>query len=399
MTTTPSTNNQATLSCVNSDFTSPDSISGDAPDLTPNVINLSDNLQLIPISSLNLQVNNNYGDSPNTNKLPQSNPHEATGTCQITGSVLHPYLTLEPYHPEESITLNYSDLGDLLTNYNTLPTHIQHKVRSISDKLRTKASDFWYDGYYPQTSLISLVESNVSQSVCRCGFKPGRSVSSPGLCHKPRLCLKCASLEARKSLNVFKPNFHNHSWGFLTISFHGDLPYSSTTSPADWWRYWDATGYGVRQLRKSGYIQGAILREEIKINSIAPIRVLPHLHAIVSSPDVSDGVIDELGFDVYSYLDTDGDGVALLPSIRFQPLLTEDDFERVWFYIYKPTLFYDAYLGKWNDDATPQAKSCLNRSMHEAIDATIHIPFRRRQIHYLGNMRSSNRDFIGVLEN
>ena len=396
---TPSTDNQTTLPCLNPALTSPVCHSEDAADLTPNLINLSDNLQEAPISSLSLQVNNNYGDSPNTNNSPQSNPHEATGTCQITGSDLHPFLTIESHHPEESITLNYSDLGDLLINYNTLPTHIQHKVRSISDKLRTKASDFWYEGYYPQTTLISLVESNVSQSVCRCGFKPGRSVSSPGLCHKPRLCLKCASLEARKSLNVFKPNFHNHSWGFLTISFHGDLPYSSTVSPAEWWRYWDATVHGVRQLNKAGYIQGAILREEIAINSIAPIRVLPHLHAIVSSPDVSDGVIDELGFDVYSYLDAQGEGVELLPSIRIQPLLTEDDFERVWFYIYKPTLFYDAYLAKWNDDATPQAKGCLNRSMHEAIDATIHIPFRRRQIHYLGNMRSSNRDFIGVLEN
>jgi hypothetical protein len=137
------------------------------------------------------------------------------------------------------------------------------------------------------------------------------------------------------------PDFHHHTWGFLTVSFHGDLPYSSTVSPAEWWRYWDATGF----------IQGAILREEIKINSIAPIRVLPHLHAIVSNPDVSNSVIDELGFDVYSYLDAQGERVKLLPSIRFQPLLTEEDFEKVWFYIYKPTLFYDAYLAKWNDDA------------------------------------------------
>ena len=346
--------------------------------------------------TLNLQVTNNYGDSSRTSPPLLSDNHEPNDTRQITSTCSHPYLTVEPHYPETSQTLNYSDLNGLLLNINMLPVHIQSKVRTIADKVRTQPDDFWYDGYYPQTSLISLSESKISQSVCRCGFKPGRNFTSPGLCHKPRLCLKCARIEARSSLDVFKPHFDQHSWGFLTVSFHGNLAYSPTTSPAQWWRYWDASSMSVRNLRKFGHIQGAIIREELAINAIAPIRIIPHVHAIVSYPDITQSVQDELAFDVYSALENAGEDAPLHPSVHFEPLLTEMDFVRVWHYIYKPTLFYSAYEAKWNDDATPHAKNCLNQSMRTAIDAAIHIPSGRRQTHYLGNMRSGRRDFIGI---
>ena len=350
------------------------------------------------ISYPNLQVTNNYGDSLNEDFTTLSSLGVANGSCQVTCQNVRPYLELEPYHCEGQITLNYSDLGELLTNFSSLPTHLQYKVRAIWDKQRTKSRDFWYDEYYPQTTLISLLEDQVSYSICCCGLKPQRAVKSPGLCHKPRLCWKCASLEAQKSLNVFKSNVSHCSWGFLTISFHGDLPYSTTASPDEWWRYWNAAVHGVRILHQDHHIQGAILREEIKINSIAPIRVLPHLHAIVSQPDIGEGTIEGLAESVQSYLEEQGEELALPPSIQFKPLPTEDDVEKVWFYIYKPILFYEAYNAKWNDNATALVKERINRSMREAIEAVINIPFGRRQIHYLGNMRSTRRDFIGVTQ-
>ena len=210
--------------------------------------------------------------------------------------------------------------------------------------------------------------------------------------------MKCARLEARKSLDVFKPHFDQHSWGFLTISFHGNLRYSTTDSPAQWWSYWDAASECLRGLRKDGCIQGAIVREELSINSIAPIRVLPHVHAIVSYPDITSTVIDALIFDVHHALEASGEDNPLHPSIDFKPLVAEADFHRVWEYVYKPTLFYSAYDAKWDDDAPPQAKAILNHSMRDAIDAAIHIPYMRRQTHYLGNMRSASRDFIGVTQ-
>jgi hypothetical protein len=89
MTAKPSINNQATLHCVNADFTSSACTSGDAANQTPNVINLSDNLQgdilqKAPISSFSLQVNNNYGDSLETDNSVLSNHEETNGTCQIS---------------------------------------------------------------------------------------------------------------------------------------------------------------------------------------------------------------------------------------------------------------------------------------------------------------------------
>ena len=347
-------------------------------------------------SLLSLQVSNIYGDSSRIHAAPSLLKHEANPTCQFTTTQHSPHLTVERYDPENSYTLNYSDLGQLVSNINSLPPHIQHKVRTIADKQRIKSNDFWYDGYYPQTTLISLSESKISQSVCRCGFKPRSSFASPGLCHKPRLCLKCARLEARKSLKVFRPLFGLHRWGFLTISFHNNLLYSRTVSTTQWLRYWDAASASVTNLRKQGFIQGAIVREELAINSIAPMRVLPHIHAIVSYPDITDSVKYTLASDVNSALQAAGEDAPLIPSIHFGALSTEEDFVRTWEYIYKPTLFYEAYSAKWDDEAMPRAKKCLNRSIHEAVEAAIHIPHGRRQIRYLGNMRSGTRHFIGV---
>jgi hypothetical protein len=347
-------------------------------------------------TSLNLQDYNNYGDSPSTpNTAFQYS--ENTSKYQVTSTEVAYYLCLEPFDSNASLNLNYADLGELLEHFNSLPAHVQQKVSAITDKQRTKPREFMYDGYYPQTTLISMLEDTVATSVCLCGFKPGSARRSPGLCHKPRLCWKCASLEARKSLDVFKPNFHNHSWGFLTVSFHGDLSYSTTGSASEWCRYWDASTKGVRELRKDRHLDGAIIREEMKFNSIDPIRVLPHIHAIIPQGELSEVAIQELTDFIQSYEDADGGTIDLQPSIRFKPLLTEVDFEKVWFYIYKPTLFFSAYYARWNDLASPEVKQRINRSAREAIEAAINIPFQRRQIHYLGNMRSAQHDsFIGV---
>ena len=70
-------------------------------------------------------------------------------------------------------------------------------------------------------------------------------------------------------------------------------------------------------------------------------------------PDIGEGAIEQLAESVQSYLEEQGEELALPPSIQFKPLLTEEDVEKVWFYIYKPTLFYEAYNAKWDDNATP----------------------------------------------
>jgi len=344
---------------------------------------------------LNLQLSNNYGSS-HSSLFPNL---EQTNDCQFTSHAVSPILEIQRHHSNHAITHNYSDLGELLTHFGSLPTHTQQNVRAIADKQKLKPRDFQYNGYYPQTALVSMLESTLARSVCFCGLKPGKAVRSPGLCHKRNLCWKCADWEARKSLKAFKPVFNSHSWGFLTISFHGDLPYSLTESPTQWINYWNASFHGLKNLYKTGHIGGAISREEIKINSIAPIRILPHLHAIVSEQDITEAVMDELQFDVHSYLEALEPDSSLVPSIDFKPIPTEKDFETVWHYIYKPTNLYEAYETQWRDDATPSEKEALNSSIYDTINAVIQIPHGRRQINYVGHMRSNNRDFIGISQN
>jgi hypothetical protein len=81
--------------------------------------------------------------------------------------------------------------------------------------------------------------------------------------------------------------FDEGPWAMFTFSFTGNLPLDFTSAVAtplshiDLVTYWDAIRHAVRRMLEEGIIRGAVLAEEIHLDSLMPVAlVTPHSHVL-----------------------------------------------------------------------------------------------------------------------
>ena len=309
------------------------------------------------------------------------------------------HYTLTDYiDPDASSHLNHASLFELLEHQNLLSFEKDRNVSVLNQKRLNHPAKYPYEGYYAQCGLISLLEQNLATQVCMCGVKSKaiNGINPTGLCNRTRLCWPCAMRASRRTLKAFQPKFYQHQWGFLTISYDGQLPLNHL-SGSEWWLYWDAAKAALKRLVSTHGVEGAFYREEIAIPSLSPTTAIPHLHAIVPTDDLTPESLDRIKNWVCGHRDDMGSGVQLEPSINFKPIPTEDDFVRIVSYLHKPIDLVTPYVSIWDRNASREDKVALNRSMRDLIEATIMYPKGRNQIDYCGNMRASSKArFIGV---
>jgi hypothetical protein len=129
-----------------------------------------------------------------------------------------------------------------------------------------------------------------------------------------------------------------------------------------------------------------MIREELAILSLNPTTVQPHIHAIVPTSELSETAIHLLNRWTETYCDEMGDSVTSKPSIRFSPIPTEADFERIVRYIHKPIDLVTPYQARRVMTVDDQDRSDLNRATRDIIEATIILPKDRVQVDYFGNI-------------
>lgn len=308
------------------------------------------------------------------------------------------HYTLTQCNAEDSNHLNHASLSELLEHQTLLPFEKDRNVGVLNYKRTNQALKYSYEGYFAQCGLMTLLEQNLATQVCMCGIKSRKvcGTNPTGLCNRLRFCHTCAARAARRTLQTFQPRFHHHQWGFLTISYNGQIPLTYH-SGSDWWLYWDAARTALKRLVDTAGVNGAIVREELAIPHLSPTTALPHVHAIVPTSELSPEAFERIRNWVWGYRDDLGMGVELEPSIDFHPITTEDEFERHVYYLHKPHDLVSPYATRWDNDASTAEKTALNRSMRDLIEALIFHPKGRHQIDYHGNMRASSKNcFIGV---
>ena len=343
-----------------------------------------------PLQDNNIHLANELIDTSSIEDHPIAIPNSLKASSQR--------LILEPVNKVAVEALNYASLGELLRAKNGVPPLLQLKIDALARKSTQYVDTYWYERYFPQCSLISMLDQSISTRICMCGLRGKKhfGINPTGLCNKPRLCMHCARRNVQNTLRTFGPAFHRHQWGFLTLSYHGDLPFTHISGP-DWSRHWDAAKSAVKRLVANEIVGGAMIREELAILSLNPTSVQPHVHAIVPAGELSKAAEECLSSWMQGYRDDQGDGVSMPPSIKFERIATEEDFNRIVQYIHKPIDFVTPYVGLWGLVETYEEKVMINRAIRDAMEAVIVLTQGQRQIDYFGNMRAaSKRSFIGV---
>ena len=78
------------------------------------------------------------------------------------------------------------------------------------------------------------------------------------------------------------PSFSRGHFYFVTLSFAGGLPFAGAGA-FDCLNYWNACKAALGSLIEQELIRGAFWVEEIKLLSLLPLRVMPHVHALVDA--------------------------------------------------------------------------------------------------------------------
>jgi len=126
-------------------------------------------------------------------------------------------------------------------------------------------------------------------------------------CRLWRFCPHCAWRREMDMQARFLESFRDGVWNFLTASFTGNLPLLSTylnrhhtvLTHADLITYWDAIRFAVNQLVNEGTFRGAVLVEEIHLETLHPMAlVTPHSHIII----LTDAPLDQASLDRFTSL-------------------------------------------------------------------------------------------------
>jgi len=164
--------------------------------------------------------------------------------------------------------------------------------------------------------------------------------------------------------------------------------------------YWDAYKIALQQLVKDKLIRGLFWTEELAVNSIAPVRVLPHIHATVEADSVDAEVIEKLNSAVVANLKATLGPDSLAPNVQVKSLNSQRKLLSHLRYQVKPIKLVKAYDLAWSR-ALHNNRAGAVRLNSETTDLVLgysSITNRRFKINYAGNLNPKTKLYIGVKE-
>ena len=164
--------------------------------------------------------------------------------------------------------------------------------------------------------------------------------------------------------------------------------------------YWDAYKLSLQQVTKQGLVRGVFWTEELAVNSISPVRVLPHIHAIIESNELSNGVVQSIQDLVMHNLRASLGPDFILPNIQTKHLNTQRKLLSHTRYLLKPIKIVRAYESAWtravlNDRAGAVG---LNSETTDLVLGYSSATTDRTKINYAGNLSPKTKSYIGTKE-
>ena len=218
-----------------------------------------------------------------------------------------------------------------------------------------------------------------------------------GACDDHKFCPYCNYVVRERAVRTFVPAFDNGAWHFLTISFTGQLAFDSANAPSSL-DCWDACKDALQHLEQTGIVAGVHWTEEIAIVSFLPLRVIPHIHAVVDASTFGADALELLQQRMTAWRNAQGEGLPLGCNLHVRPVNSERSlFDRVR-YMYKPIEIAPRYEAAWDVAAQNDRVRAweLNSQAREFAAGIFDIRKDRQRMNSKGTLNPRAKKFIGI---
>ena len=304
-------------------------------------------------------------------------------------------LSQEPQTASIPITPSQSDLWNLDYENVRDPKNLDLIKKSLSE-WSARALDFkwnkenWRHEYVEAVSIVAgcKPQDHFYPRLVRCGVKTRKGHL---LCNYDKLCPVCAEIKAKERSRKLNSLFYRGTWAFCTISFK-TFPCSGLEPRS----YWNACKKSVNSLLADVCIEGAMVREELKLENISPITVNPHMHVILFNPQRElDWLENEVRLKTEEYLLADL-GSPVSADVDIRPIKDEAGYWDHIRYINKPLQFVEPYRSAQlkADKFMVASLELVNVAMRGCLEWFVNLTKNRCQFYCLGSLDIHSRNTV-----
>ena len=292
--------------------------------------------------------------------------------------------------------LNHSNPNELERHRHLLSPQQLNLLHSVRRKQEIYPLRY-RDDYLRHSSILLLANgwsSAMRYSLC----SVPNSLNRSGQCKLHKFCPYCSFLARSQALARYVPVYESGAWHFLTLSFEGDLLMNDASDYFTLTDYWDGLKAGLRELVGLKLIRGAFWTEELAVNSIAPVHVLPHSHALIEADCVNDEALAKLRESVSRNLKAVVGPDHLNLNLHLKPLNSQRTLLSHLQYQIKPIQIVKPYDLAWyrNVDTERNGAVEINSQTTDLILGYSCATKRRNKINYAGNLSPKTKAFIGT---
>lgn len=291
--------------------------------------------------------------------------------------------------------LKRTDMQELLDHQHLLPEVVRSRLALVHGKPRVYPERFFDPSYLPNSTLLVASHYPGSQRYAFCGV--ATSVNPNGTCRDHKFCPYCNYLVREQAVRTYVPSFDDGNWRFLTLSFAGSLPFDSANlgSNID---CWDACRSALQALQENKAVNGLHWTEELAVLSFLPLRVMPHVHAIVDAHEFGDEQVEQLRNHLTQWRNAYGEPLDLVPDIDVRPVSTPRSLLDRTRYLYKPINLSRPYDTAWanhiGDDRSRAWE--LNSQARELAAGIFEARKDRNRMYSKGTLNPRAKEFIGI---
>lgn len=317
-------------------------------------------------------------------------PHNSHFRFSITGMnpVFEGPLTRET-------DLRRTDMVELLDHQHLLPPEVRLRLDFVRRKPEVYPERFSDDLYLPNSTLLlaSHYPGGPRYSFC-CFATP---TNPCGACRDHKFCPYCNYLVREEAVRTYVPAFDEGTWHFLTLSFAGSLPFDSANMPATL-DCWDACKDALLALHSDNAVAGVHWTEEFAVLSFLPLRVLPHVHALVDAHEFGDEQVEQVRRHLTTWRNEYGESLDLVPDIDVRPIRTPRSLLDRTRYIYKPINLCRPYDTAWTNHIENDRSTAweLNSQARELAAGIFEARKDRVRMHSKGTLNPRAKGFIGI---
>jgi hypothetical protein len=324
---------------------------------------------------------------------PHAAEHNSFFRCIITG--MNPGVE----GPQTSVTdLNRTDMQELLDHQHLLDPAMRSNLELVRRKPDIYPERFFDANYLPNSTLLVASTYPGSQRYAFCCVPT--SLNRKGTCRDHKFCPYCNYVIREQAVKTYVPAFDQGNWHFLTLSFAGQLPFDSANIGATI-DCWDACKNTLRSMHASRQVSGVHWIEELAVLSFLPLRVMPHVHALVDADDFGDDQIERMRLHLSNWRNEYGEGVELAPDIDIRPISTARSLLDRTRYIYKPINLARPYDVAWHNHVAGDRSRAweLNSQARELAAGIFEVRKMRNRMDSKGTLNPRAKGFIGVAKN